>query len=383
MRSNIRLGRVAGIELGLHYSWLIIAALITVSLYEHFRLVNPFWSTATIAVSAVATGILFFAGLFAHELAHSLVAKAHGIPIRGITLFLFGGVAQIEKEASDARTEFWIAIAGPLTSLGLGGLLLGIASAAGWSFRATPATPWVAVLVWLGYINVALAVFNLLPGFPMDGGRVLRSIVWKITGSMDRATAVAARVGQAFAILLIAYGIFEVFAGDSVGGLWIALIGWFILQAAGSSYWQMQSNALLRGLQVRDVMSRDCTRLPASLSVSQFVDEYLMRQGSRCYVVADDGHMLGLLSRADVRAVSQQRWPQLTVGDIMRPNSRIHTVQPEMPASEAMEIMARENLSQLPVTADGELQGLVTRGGVMQVVQSRSEFMKDGKPRVA
>jgi Zn-dependent protease len=383
MRSNIRLGRIAGIELGLHYSWLIIAALITFSLFAHFRLVDPEWSTAVVTAAAVTTGILFFAGLFAHELAHSLVAKAHGIPIRGITLFLFGGMAQIEKEASEAGTEFWIAIAGPLTSFGLGALLLGIALATGWAFQSTPTTPGVAVLVWLGYINVALAVFNLLPGFPMDGGRVLRSAVWKITGSVERATRVAARVGQGFAILLIAYGILRVFAGAGLGGLWLALIGWFLLQAASSSYWQMQSDLLLQGLQVRDVMSRDCTRLPASLSVRQFVDDYLLRQGSRCYIVADDGHMLGLLSPADVRTVDQQRWPQLTVREIMRPNSRVHSVQPETPASEAIEIMARENVNQLPVTEAGELQGMVSRGTVMQVLKSRSELMGDNPRRAA
>jgi len=378
MQSNIRLGRVAGIELGLHYSWVIIAALITLSLYAHFRTVNPDWSSGTVAAASIATGILFFAGLYAHELAHSLVAKAHGIPIRGITLFIFGGMAQIEREASDAATEFWIAIAGPLTSLVLGGVLLGIAMAAGWSFGSAPAEPIVAVLVWLGYINLALAVFNLLPGFPMDGGRVFRSIVWKVTGNMDRATAIACRVGQGFAVVMIAYGILRVFAGAGLAGLWLALIGWFLLQAATSSYWQMQSNVLMRGLQVRDVMSHDCTRVPASLSVRQFVDDYLLRQASQCYVIADDTHMLGLLSPADVRSVSRQRWPQLTVQDIMRPTSRIHAVHPDMPANEAMEIMARENLSQLPVTSDGELQGLITRGNVMQVLKSRSELLKDG-----
>jgi Zn-dependent protease/CBS domain-containing protein len=346
-------------------------------------MVDPEWSTGVVVAAAVATGLLFFAGLYAHELAHSLVAKAHGIPIRGITLFIFGGMAQIEKEASDAATEFWIAIVGPLTSLVLGGVLLGVAMAAGWTFGTAPAVPWLAVVVWLGYINVLLAVFNMLPGFPMDGGRVFRSIVWKITGNMDRATAIASRVGQGFALLLIGYGIFRVFAGAGLGGFWLALIGWFLLQAASSSYWQMQSSVLMRGLHVRDVMNRDCTRLPATLSVRQFVDDYLLRQGSQCYIVADDGHMLGILSPADVRAVAQQRWPQLTVQDIMRPNNRVHTVGPEMSASEAIEIMARENVSQLPVTADGELQGVVSRGTVMQVLKSRSEWMKDGNRRAA
>jgi Zn-dependent protease len=380
MKSNIRLGRVAGIELGLHYSWLIIASLITLSLFAHFRLVHPQWSTAVITASAVATGILFFAGLFAHELAHSLVAKSHGIPIRGITLFLFGGVAQIEKEASDAATEFWIAIVGPLTSLGLGAILLGTAVATGWTFQTVPATPLLAVLVWLGYINVALAVFNMLPGFPMDGGRVLRAVVWKVTGSRQDATRIATRVGQGFALLLIAYGGIRFFAGDGVGGIWMALIGWFLLQAASASYWQMESNVLLQGIRVRDLMSHDCTRLPASLSVREFVDDYLLRQGSRCYFVADDGNMLGLVTPADVRAVEQQRWPQLTVQDIMRPSSRVHSVQPEMSAGEAIEIMARENVNQLPVTVEGKLQGLVTRANVLQVLKSRSELMgHDGR----
>jgi Zn-dependent protease/predicted transcriptional regulator len=377
MRSSIRLGRVAGIELGLHYSWLFIAALITLSLFAHFRQVNPQWSTATVAAAAIATGILFFAGLFAHELAHSLVAISRGIPIRGITLFLFGGMAQIEKEATDAATEFWIAVAGPLTSLGLGGLLLGAASTAGWRFQATPETPLLAVLVWLGYINIALAVFNLLPGFPMDGGRILRAVVWKITGSMERATRFAARVGQGFAILLIGYGVVRVFSGAGAAGLWLVLIGWFLLQAASASYWQMESVVLLRGLRVRDLMSRECARLSPSLSVREFVDDYLLRQGSRCYFVAEDGNMLGLVTPAEVRSVDQQRWSELTVGDIMRPRERVRSVGPELPASEAIEIMAREDVNQLPVTVNGRLEGVVTRGTVLRVLRSRSELMSD------
>ncbi len=226
MKSHIKLGRIAGVELGLHYSWLVIAALITFSLAARFRFTNPEWGTTIIWVSAVVTGILFFVGLFVHELSHAMVAKSRGLPIHRITLFFLGGVAQIEREAENPGTEFWMAIAGPIASIVLGILCLGVAHAVfGWQFWEMAQAPAAAILVWLGYINLVLAGFNLIPGFPMDGGRVLRAIIWWATGNGDKAMNIAARVGQFVGWLFVVWGIFRVFTGEGLGALWIALIG--------------------------------------------------------------------------------------------------------------------------------------------------------------
>src|SRR5438128_449687 len=235
MHSHIKLGRIFGIEIGLHYSWIVIALLIVFSLAGHFRETNPSWGDGVVLATAIATGLLFFAAIIAHELAHSLVAKSRGLPVRSITLFALGGVSQIEKEAADAASEFWIAIVGPITSFLIGALLLGISATQGWNTPATPKTPVLAMMVWLGFINVMLGVFNLIPGFPLDGGRVLRSIVWWITKDPVRSTRIAARVGQGVAAFFIVLGVYRLFSGAGFAGLWIAIIGWFLLDAAGAS----------------------------------------------------------------------------------------------------------------------------------------------------
>src|SRR5262245_42106283 len=190
MHSQIKLGRIFGIEIGLHYSWIVIALLIVFSLAGHFREINPQWGDAVVLTTAVVTGLLFFATIVAHELAHSIVAKSNGLPVRSITLFALGGVSQIEKDPEEARTEFWMAIVGPITSFAIGALLLGISFALGWTSEVTPKSPVLAMMVWLGYINVALGVFNLVPGFPLDGGRVLRAIIWWINKDAVRSTKI-------------------------------------------------------------------------------------------------------------------------------------------------------------------------------------------------
>ncbi|MBA2702587.1 MAG: site-2 protease family protein, partial [Blastocatellia bacterium] len=260
MQAQIKLGRIFGIEIGLHYSWLLIALLITLSLAGHFRLMNPTWGTSTVWGTALITGLLFFAAIVVHELSHAAVAKARGLPVRSITLFALGGVAQIEKDAEDAKTEFWMGIVGPITSAVIGAGCLALAYALGWApeqgmMRAS--TPLLALLVWLGYINIALAVFNMIPGFPLDGGRVLRAIVWWVTGDANRSTRIAARVGQFVAFGFIVWGILRFFGGAGFGGLWLTLIGWFLLEAARASYAQVEISENLRGVKVSEVMAND------------------------------------------------------------------------------------------------------------------------------
>ena len=293
MHSNIKLGKISGIEIGLHYSWFIIAALIVFSLGEHFRQVNPNWGTSQIWIAALFTAVLFFVSLLLHELSHSLVAQARGLKVTAITLFALGGVSQIQDDASDAKTEFWVAIAGPIASLIIGFGCLAIAVGLGWKHMDEPHTGVTAVLVWLGYINIILAVFNMIPGFPLDGGRVLRSIVWGISKNADGSTRIAARVGQVVAFLFILYGMWGFFRGAGFNGLWMAFIGWFLMDAAKASYAQVDVAAAFRGLRVSQVMSRDCATVNRDMSLQEFVDTYLLT-GQRCFAVEDHGRLVGL-----------------------------------------------------------------------------------------
>jgi Zn-dependent protease len=374
MRSNIRLGRFFGIEIGLHYSWFLIAFLITMSLEAQFKAANAAWGAATIWAVAIVTAVLFFAALLAHEMSHALVARSRGLTTRAITLFALGGVAQIEKEPDDAKTEFWVGIAGPLASAAIGLVCLGMAWAIGWRVESTPETPLQAMFVWLGYINFMLAAFNLIPGFPLDGGRIFRSIIWWKTGSMERATRIAARTGQTVALLFIAFGIFQFFAGAGIGGLWIAFIGWFLLQAAGASYATLALTEGLKNVRVADVMSRDCTPVDGNLNVQSFVDEYLLRTGQRCFVVGQNGSVAGLVTPHEIKGLERQRWPYTTLYDVMRPLDQLHTVTPATPVMEALETMGRDDVNQLPVVADNHLEGIVTRATVLQFLQTRAEL---------
>jgi Zn-dependent protease/predicted transcriptional regulator len=379
MEAQIKLGRVFGVQIGLHYSWLIIAFLITLSLASRFQVTNPQWGGGVIWATAIITGVLFFAAIIAHELAHAAVAKARGLPVRSITLFALGGVAQIEKEAGDAKTEFWMGIAGPITSALIGFLLLGIASALGWTLEVgtlvpTAETPLIAMLVWLGYINISLAIFNMIPGFPLDGGRVLRAILWWVTGDAARATRAAARTGQLIAFGLIALGILQFFGGAGFGGLWIAFIGWFLLDAARASYAQVEITESLRGLRVRDVMETDCSVVEGRDSLQTFVDDHLLRTGRRCFLVADAGRVVGLLTPHEIKSIERARWPATTVESVMRPLEKLRTIEPHASVVEALEAMGRENVNQLPVVSEGRLEGMISRGQVLQLLQTRADL---------
>jgi len=374
MPASIRLGRVSGIPIGLHYSWFIIAALITVSLAAHFRTTQPDWQAPTTWVISVLTAVLFFVTLLAHELSHAIVARTRGLPVRSITLFALGGVAQIEKDATSARTEFVVAVVGPITSLVIGVVCIGIASSLGWSVDDGTGGPIGAVLGWLGSINVVLALFNLIPGYPLDGGRLLRALLWRIYDDVDRATRTAARVGQAVGAVFIGWGLLQFFTDAGFGGLWLAFIGWFLLTAAQASYAQVTIAETLRGVRVRDVMTDDCVTVNADLDLQSLVDNLLLRTGRRCIVVKRADRVLGLVTSNEVRGVARDRWHEVTAGDVMRPLDQLKTVGLDTPVTEAVTTMAREDVNQLPVVTDGRLEGIVTRGHILQLLQSRAEL---------
>jgi Zn-dependent protease/predicted transcriptional regulator len=374
MRSNIKLGTISGIEIGLHYSWFIIAALIAFSLSEHLRRVNPSWGPGQIWIAALVTAALFFVTLLLHELAHSLVAQARGLKVRAITLFALGGVSQIQDDATDAKTEFWVAIAGPIASLIIGFGSLGIALGLGWQRSTEPQTAVIGVLVWLGYINIALAVFNMIPGFPLDGGRVLRAIVWATTKNADRSTRIAARVGQFVAFLFILDGIWQFFSGAGFGGLWIAFIGWFLMDAAKASYAEVGITAALRGVRVSEVMSRDYAIVSPSMSLQEFVDSHLLRAGQRCFAVEDQGHFVGLITPRNVGSIPRDRWDRTAVREAMRPLQELHVITPDTPVLDALKLLTSKDVNQLPVVANGTLQGVLSRSQLVQLLQVRSEL---------
>jgi Zn-dependent protease/predicted transcriptional regulator len=374
MEAQIKLGRIFGVQVGLHYSWLIIALLVTLSLVGQFYAVNPNWGPGVIWTTAIITSLLFFTSLLLHELSHATVARSHGLPVRSITLFALGGVAQIEKEAKNAKTEFWMAIVGPITSIVIGAVCLTLAWSLGWSPIKEPRTPPMAVLQWLGYINIALAFFNMIPGFPLDGGRVLRAIVWWITGDPARSTRIAATVGQVVAFGFIFWGIVRFFGGRNFGGLWLTLIGWFLLEAARSSYTQVEVAESLRGLRVSDVMTRDWPVIDGRMNLQTFVDEHLLKTGQRCFVVEENGNVTGMLTPHEVKTVARSEWQSSTVSDVTRPLKSLHTVSPQTSVAKALEMMGREDVNQLPVVKDGHLEGIVSRGHILRLLQTRAEL---------
>ena len=372
MKSHIKLGRIFGIEIGLHFSWFIIALLITLSLADQFHSLNSDWGEGVIWATAIGTSLLFFLSIIVHELSHAAVAKARGLPVRAITLFALGGVAQIEREAGEASTEFFMGIVGPITSMLIGVLCLGLAWALGWTTLEVPRTPLLAMLMWLGFINIGLGIFNLVPGFPLDGGRVLRGIIWWATGDGLRATRIAARVGQVVAFAFIILGIFRFFAGAGIGGLWMAFIGWFLLEAAGASRAQVETSAVLGSVRAVDLLERDCLVVDGHDNLQTFVDDYLLRTGKNCFLVRNGQGIEGIITPYDLRETDRARWPYTTVEQAMQPLDQLHAVTPETPISEAIEMMDRDDVNELPVVSNGRIEGFITRGGVLRLLQTRA-----------
>ncbi len=370
MRSQIKLGRLFGIPIGLHYSWFLIALLIVFSLSSQFRASNAGWGDGLILALSLGTAVLFFFSLLLHELAHSLVATSNGLPVREITLFALGGVSQIEKNPASAKVEFWMAFVGPLTSAVIGALCLMAARVIG----GGASDPGRAMLFWLGYINLALAGFNLIPGYPLDGGRVLRAIIWWKTGDADRSTRAAAKVGQVIAFLFIAFGIVRFFGGAGIGGLWIAFIGWFLLQATRDSYVQVSLASALKGVRVADVMSRDCPAVDGWLNLQNFVEQELLRSGRRCFIVVEKGEVAGLVTPHEIKRIDRAKWALTTLRDVMRPLEEMRSVSPAGSLFSALELMIRDDLNQLPVVSNGHLEGVLSRAQVLNYLQTHAEL---------
>jgi Zn-dependent protease len=371
MKSHIKLGRIFGIEIGLHYSWFIIVLLITLSLAAEFQALNPQWESGVIWATAIVTGLLFFTTIILHELSHAAVAKARHLSVSSITLFALGGVAQIEREPNEAGTEFLMGIVGPVASalIGLGSLL--VAWTLGWSPLAAPETPLLATLMWLGYINISLAVFNLIPAFPLDGGRVLRGFIWWVTGDGIRATRVATRIGQVFAVAFMILGILRFFNGAGLGGLWIAFIDFFLLEAAGASRAQVENGEHWRDVRARDLLERDCPVVDGQDNLRTFVNESLLPTGKQCFLVQNGNKVAGMITPREIKGTDRAEWRYTTVGQAMRPLDQLRAVTLGTPITDVMEIMDQNDISRLPVVRDGRIEGVISRGGVLHFLLTR------------
>jgi len=367
-RSGIKIGRIFGIPIYLHLSWILIFGLITYSLVDEFGARYPQWSGRQLWSLGVLTSLLFFGSVLFHELSHSVVARHYRIPVASITLFFFGGIASITRDPERPGQEFLMAAAGPASSYVLAGAFWLLA-------LATPTDSMPNVLAnWLAGTNALLATFNLLPGFPLDGGRVFRSIVWGITKNYSRSTRIASRVGQAIAYAMMAFGLYMAFAlHSSVNGVWFVFLGWFLLTAARQSYQQVEAQGALQGLRAADVMTSDMPTVGRDLSLDEYSRE-VSRTGRRAHLVVSDGKLAGFMRVEILQAVPREDWPSTSVQAVMIPREKLPWTAPDEPVLSVLERMRSANVDQLAVIREDNVVGLVTRDSILRVVQTRTEL---------
>ena len=365
---HVQIARVIGIPIYLHFSWLIIFGLIAWTLSTgYFPAQSPDLPASSYWAKGLVASLLFFVSILLHELGHAFVARRQGLRTLSITLFVFGGVAQLEKDPKDGRAEFWMAAAGPVASLALAGLFYTLAN------LPLVGASAAAVARYLALINLMLALFNLVPAFPMDGGRLLRGALWGPLGKA-RATRIASGAGTLFAFLLISAGVFSLLRGDSLGGLWYILIGWFIKDASLSSYHRVRLDEALRGVTVRDAMVQAVATIPGSGSVAEAAREYFMRTGFGSYPVTRGEAVVGLLCLKDVLRLSAEEREATSVQGAMRPLTDALVTDPDVPLPEAIARMAQAGTARLLVMHGERLAGLLTMNGVIRRLRVREEL---------
>ena len=374
VRNTVPLFRVRGIEVGVHVSWLIVFGLVTWSIAMGFVPqalpgIAPIEAWIIGAISAV----LLFASVLLHELAHSFVAISRGLPVHSITLFLFGGVSNLSADSKDPRTEFLIAIVGPLTSFAIAGAALLLAN--------VPLDERIGVVVtYLIVVNALLGAFNLIPGFPLDGGRVFRSIVWRATGSVRRATEIAAAVGQLVGFGFVAWGILRVFDGDLLGGLWTAAIGLFLQNAAGSSVQQLALDQRLRSVRVRDAFTPDDDTATPELTVSELIEDHILSRKRRAVLVTENGQLVGIVTIGDLQTVPSEARGRTTVREVMTGLDGLVATSPGTSLREAADVLASNGFDQLPVVEAGRPLGAITRADIMREFQIREALDLGDRP---
>lgn len=378
MSGSLRLGKILGIEIRIHYSWLIIFGLVSFFVYSDFRDLS--YDIPISLVMGIVASLLLFVCVVAHELAHSIVAMRNGIPVRSITLFILGGVANITKEAERPKTEMLMAIAGPLCSLALG-LIFG----AVWFITGgnhSDATAFYDLLLWLAVLNLGLGTFNLLPGFPMDGGRVLRAVLWQTTKNFKKASHIASVVGQVMGWIMAGVGVsitiayFTIktipFGLDYVDGIWFAIMGWFLKNLAADSYRQVEWHEAMQGVTAMSAMTTDFIVMSPSASLEQLVKDYVLANRYRSLVVASQGKLQGMVTVEDIRRVPQSRWGITTSDAAMTPANKMTSVTPEEEGFSILEKMEKSRLDEIPVVKDSMVIGMVSRNNLIRLMQLRT-----------
>ena len=368
MTRHIPLGRILGIPIGLDYSWFLVFALLTWSLASSYYPAEfKNWPVLLYWFMGALTAIMLFVSVLLHELGHSIVALRYKIPVRRITMFIFGGVAQIGAEPPSAAAEFVIAVAGPIVSLALAvafSVMKPVVADIG---------PLLGLAKYLTYINFAVFFFNLIPGYPLDGGRVFRAIVWAVTGNMRRATLIAANVGRFFGFVFIFVGVWRIFGGD-LGGLWIAFIGWFLDNAATAQVHQVMFQGLLAGHTVSQAMSQRCVVIPQDATLQHVVDEHILSGGQRCLLVNREEKTVGLITLHQIKEVPRDKWPTTRAVQVMLPVEKMKRIRPDEELWTALEQMDRDGVNQLPVMTDGRMVGMLSREDVITFLRTLQEL---------
>lgn len=390
MKTGFRLGKIFGIDIHIDWSWLLIFALVSWSLVSSFSLAHPDWSVSLRWAVAASAALLFFASILAHELAHSIAARYKGMPVRNITLFVFGGISNIQREPNSPFAEFIITIVGPLTSFVLGSIFLVLGAGTFAVNNAMPADltlalasfgPLATILLWLGSVNILIALFNLIPGFPLDGGRLVRSALWAVTDDLSKATRWASLLGQAVAWVLILTGIGMMFGlnvpflGTGViSGIWILFIGWFLQNAAIQSYRKVVIQDILEDVPVKRLMNQDVPTVRADLTVQALIDNHILQSDHQAFIVLEGERMVGMVTFDDVRKVESEARKSTLIKDAMTPSEKLLVVAPDEEASDAFNRLQSGNTRQLPVVSREGIVGMLRREDIVRWLQLHSHF---------
>ncbi len=370
LRSSVRIATIRGIEIGVHYSWVLVFVAVAWTLAVGlFPFQYPGLGTAIYWGMGFIASLLLFVSVLIHELAHSFVAQARGLQVSNITLFVFGGVSNISGEPTNAPDELLISIVGPVSSLVLAGIFWGISFGVPNDLAAVQ-----GVIVYLAFINALLAAFNLIPGFPLDGGRVFRAIIWWATNNFQRATRVAVGAGHLVAFIFILGGIFFIFAGAFLSGIWLILIGWFLNSAAEASGRETQQADWFRGVRVRQVMNPHPHTVEPQTGLSEIVHDHILSRAIRSLPVVWGDQLMGMITLNEIRDVPRERWAETPASAVMTPREQLQTVGPDEELSNALGILAEHDINQLPVVTDGRLVGLLSRSNVLGLLQVRQEL---------
>jgi len=384
---SFRIGKIFGINIHVDWSWFLIFGLVSWSLASVFGQTHPEWNATTQWGIAVIAAFLFFISVLAHELAHSLVARARGVRVRNITLFMFGGVSNIQREPSSPLDEFLVTVVGPLTSFFLGFvfLLLGTGNMVLSNLNTTAILaqigPATTILIWLGSVNILIGLFNLLPGFPLDGGRIVRSVLWGITDDLHKATRWASWLGQAVAWMIILAGMSMLFGvripllgTGFINGIWLIFIGWFLQSAAAQSYRKVVIQDVLEDIPVKRLMMPEVPVVPAIISIQTLIDDFLMKSDHRAFIVIKEGKLAGLVTIDDVRSVLPENRNRTTVRDVMTPSQKLVVIAPEEDAVEAFNRLQSEDIRQLPVVHENKIVGLLRIKDIFRWLQFQSQL---------